>query len=64
MVENHRNGWDAGTEIPTGELIQNSNKQYNDAVAAKNWNKIDPKDAEIIALTTRLSNLERKHLYL
>ena len=27
-------------------------------VAAKEWTKLDPKDAKIIALTTRLSKLE------
>ena len=43
--------WDNGTEIKSGDLNQ-IQKNYNNMVTDKEWNKVDPKDAIIIALTT------------
>ena len=51
-----------GIEVDMGEIIQNENKKYNNMITAKEWTKTDPKDATILALTTRLSKLEKVNI--
>ena len=45
--------------ISAGELTQNSAEKYNKMVQAKQWTKTYPKDDKILALTTRLSKLDK-----
>ena len=62
FIEMTKDDWYTGTELLLGYLIQNVTEKYNNMVAEKEWNKIDPKDAKTTALTTSLSNLDRKKL--
>ncbi len=47
-------------DISPEDLIQAARSKYNNMVEDKSWGKVDPKDAVIMALTTKLSALEKK----
>ena len=49
--------------MSSGELIKNATDKYNQIVASKKWTKTYPKDANIIALTTRMYRLEKTQTY-
>ena len=56
---------DTGTEAEDVDLIQNATEKYNNMVAAKEFTKMDQKDANILALTTRFhTSLRRVDLLL
>ena len=57
FIERNNDYLDIGTEFLEGYLIYNSTVKYNNTAAEKYWNKIDPKNTRILALTTRLYKL-------
>ena len=56
-VTDDKQEWELGTKKTPSELITNAVTLYNIAVHSKYWNRPDPKDAKIIALTTQLEKL-------
>ncbi len=46
--------------ITPEDLIQAARSKYNNMVEDKSWGKVDPKDAVIMALTTKITALEKK----
>ena len=59
-IERCKDDWDTGADVTPDSLIQVAKEKYNNMVAQKEWNKTDPKDAKILALTTRLNKLEKE----
>ena len=55
FIERAKYHWETVTEVPSMELIHNSNEKYNNMVLAKEWTKKHPKDDKILSLTTRIS---------
>ena len=56
-VTNDNQAWELGSKKTPSELITNAVTLYNNAVHSKSWNRPDPKDSKIIALTTQLEKL-------
>ena len=54
--------WDTGTHIESVDLSKKSAEKYNSMVKSKYLTKTNPKETIIIALTTRLSNLDRENI--
>ena len=53
-ITDDKQSWELGDPKTPSELISNAVTLYNNAVHNKTWNKPDPKDAKLIALTTQL----------
>ena len=45
-------------KITAGRLMQVSKKMYTNSKTLDEWNKVDPKDAKILALATDIKNLK------
>ena len=56
-VTDDKQSWELGDGRTPVKLITNAVTLYNNAVHHKTWNKPDPKDAKLIALTTQLEKL-------
>jgi hypothetical protein len=56
-VVDDKQSWELGDPKTASELIASAVTLYNNAVHNKTWNKPDPKDAKLIALTTQLEKL-------
>ena len=63
FIESTKDDWDIGRELPTGDIICDPNKRYNNMVERKEWTKTDPKDSKILSLTTHMSKLEKKNFF-
>ena len=46
-------------KITSKQLFQASEQFYNNLVSKKEWDKVDPKDARLIALTTEIEKLKK-----
>ena len=57
FVRTERQKWELGGNKTAREIISESLTIYNDAVSAHTWTTTDPKDAKIIALTTKVDKL-------
>ena len=57
FVRTERQKWELGGIKIAREIISESLTIYNNAVAAHTWTTTDPKDAKIIALTTKVDEL-------
>ena len=44
--------------IPSDSLIIVCRTKYNNIVENKDWHKVDPRDAQILALTTIMENID------
>lgn len=49
-----RRAWEMGSEKSPDKIITKALTLYNNAVSSNRWSEKDPKDAKIMALTTRL----------
>ena len=58
FVRDERQAWEIGGEKDADQLIAEALTIYNNAVSANRWEYSDPKDAEIIALATKVEHLE------
>ena len=58
FVRDERQAWEIGGNKDADQLIAESLTIYNNAVSANRWEHSDPKDAKILALTTKIDNLE------
>lgn len=56
-----RTKWETGEErYKTDDVIKKCCAVYNNMVKLKTWDKQDPRDAQILALTTKVANMEKK----
>jgi len=46
-------------DLPYDQIILAARLKYNNMEATSEWDQVDPKDAKILALTTRLESLEK-----
>ena len=60
FVRDERQAWEIGGTKDADQLIAESLTIYNNAVSANRWEYSDPKDAKILALTTKVDQLEAK----
>jgi hypothetical protein len=60
FISDEEGKYECGTDISPDELIQLATTRFNNMVAKKTWKTGESKDAKITALTTQLSNLEKK----
>ena len=58
FVRDERQAWEIGGEKQPDQLIAEALTIYNNAVSANRWEYSDPKDAKIIALATKVVQLE------
>ena len=49
--------WEKGNDVSADSLIFIATAKYNNLRKQKTWNQVDPKDAKIVALTTKVENL-------
>ena len=59
-IQQKKNAWEEGKEVQPDTLIQEALTKYNNMFKQGIWNKQDPKDAKILALTTQLKTIEHK----
>ena len=58
FVRDERQAWEIGGTKDADQLIAEALTIYNNAVSANRWEYADPKDAKILALTTKVDQLE------
>ena len=51
-------GFNAG--IKADQIVKGARSKYNNMSVRKQWNKVDLRDAELLALKTQVTNLEKK----
>ena len=52
--------WQSGTIVYDFEiLVETAKTIYNNMVSNRTWDSIDPKDAQILALTTKIEELQK-----
>ena len=57
LIRDERRNWELGADKSPDEIIAKAVPIYNNAVSASRWEEKDPKDAKILALTTRIDEL-------
>jgi len=60
FVERSKDNWEVGTEKTHDELVSQAVTKYNSRVKQGYWKQVEPKDATIVAITTQITNLEKK----
>ena len=58
MIQQVKDPWEIGKNVEPGVLIEAAFTKYNNMVKQKVWDEKDPKDANILALITKLEFLE------
>ena len=54
FVQRMKDAWEMGADTTLNELASTATTKYNNMVKQREWDTKDPKDAKIIALTTKL----------
>ena len=57
MIQREKDKWELGEDVLPDSLVDKATTKYNNMVLQKLWNQTDPKDAKILALTTKLELL-------
>ncbi len=60
IVDDIQSGCGYNKNITTDELILAARTKYHNMVEDKSWSKVDPRDAKILALTTKLEKIEKE----
>ena len=60
FVRDERQSWEIGGTKDADQLITEALTIYNNAVSTNRWDYSDPKDAKILALTTKVDQLEAR----
>ncbi len=58
-MDNIQSGCSYNRNITPDELIVAARTKFNNMIEDKLWGKVDPRDAKILALTTKLEKLEK-----
>ena len=56
-MNNERSKWELGGTKTADDVLSEALTLYNNAVSTNRWNTTDPKDAKIMALTTKVEEL-------
>ncbi len=59
IVDDIQSGCGYNRNITPDELIVAARTKFNNMIEDKSWGKVDPRDAKILALTTKLEKLEK-----
>ena len=59
LIQRTKDDWDIGGDIDADSLSLMAKTKYNNMFLAGEWTQLDPKDAKIAALTTRLATIEQ-----
>jgi len=59
-VETQQIKWEIGKDMTFDDLSLKAKTMYNNMVSKVTWGETDPKDAKILALTTKSSVMEKK----
>ncbi len=57
-IQRHKDAWEEGKTFTLDGLSIDAINKYNNMVHQKLWNKADPKDAKLLALTTEVQDLK------
>ncbi len=60
IIDDFQSGNGFNKDIIANKLIIAAHTKYNDMIKDKTWGKVDPHDAKILALTTKLEKLEKE----
>ena len=60
-IQRMKDAWDVGQEVTHEELIEAASKKYKNMVAEESWNRKDPRDVQIAALTTLVQTLTNRN---
>ena len=58
MIQRLKDSWEISENVEPGVLIEATLTKYNNMAKQKLWDQKDPKDANILVLTTKLEVLE------
>ena len=58
ITDNIEAGFGTNVNVPADKLIVASRTKFNNMSEKKDWLKIDPRDAQILALTTKIHTME------
>jgi len=57
-IQRHKDAWEEGKTFTLDGISADAINKYNNLVHQKIWNKADPKDAKLLALTTEVQDLK------
>ena len=57
-IQHHKDAWEEGKTFTLDGLSIDAINKYNNMIHQKLWNKADPKDAKLLALTTEVQDLK------
>ena len=60
FIQRRKDDWETGTEETHESLVQVANTKYNNMVMQGNWKNVDGKDSKMVALITKVNDLEEK----
>ena len=60
FIQRRKDDWETGTEETHESLVQVANTKYNNMVMQGNWKNVDGKDSKMVALLTKVNDLEEK----
>ena len=58
-IRSEKTNWEKGEDVSADAIITVATAKYNNLRKQKTWNQVDPKDAKIVALTTKVENLAK-----
>ena len=58
MIQREKDRGELGEDVLPDSLVEKATTKYNNMILQKIWNQTDPKDAKILALTTKLEVLD------
>jgi hypothetical protein len=60
IIDDVESGTGFNALIKSDQIVKGARSKYNNMSIRKQWNKVDPRDAELLALKTQVTNLEKK----
>ena len=60
ITDDVESGIGSNSNITSDSMIITCRTKYNNIVENKDWHKVDPRDAQILALTTIMENMKSK----
>ena len=59
-IQHHKDAWEEGKSFTLDGILVNTINNFNNMVHKKLWNKADPNDGKLLALTTELEDLNEE----
>ena len=60
IIDDVESGTGFNATIKADQIVKGGRSKYNNMFIREQWNKVDPRDAELLALKTQVINLEKK----